>query len=172
MHQWQSNRNTKYRYEDYTDSKSLLCLLRQLSTDATRICRWAPAPAPRRPQRSIDISCPWGAQQQTHRPPLLLSIDRTERRTDGRTDARSFNRPCTAYGSASKQRHRLTLTVTSDFTTASRKEHTRCSSTVINHCPAVEWLLAAFKRHYALRLAIAPEFFYCSYMCLMFALGC
>jgi len=23
--------------------------------------------------------------------------------------------------------------------------------------------LAAFKRHYALRLAIAPEFFYCSY---------
>jgi len=95
-----------------------------------------------------------------------------QRRTDGRTDARSFNRPCTAYGSASKQRHRLTLTVTSDFTTASRKEHTRCSSTVINHCPAVEWLLAAFKRHYALRLAIAPEFFYCSYMCLMFALGC
>ena len=26
--------------------------------------------------------------------------------------------------------------------------------------------MAAFKRHYALRLAIAPEFFYCSYMCL------
>ena len=34
--------------------------------------------------------------------------------------------------------------------------------------------LAAFKRHYALRLAIAPEFFYCSYMCLFYvcALGC
>jgi len=109
-------------------------------------------------------------------PAAAASVDRSDReadgRTDGRTDARSFNRPCTAYGSASKQRHRLTLTVTSDFTTASRKEHTRCSSTVINHCPAVEWLLAAFKRHYALRLAIAPEFFYCSYMCLMFALGC
>ena len=28
--------------------------------------------------------------------------------------------------------------------------------------------LAAFKRHYALRLAIAPEFFYCSYMCLFY----
>jgi len=37
----------------------------------------------RRPQLSIDISCPQGAQQQTRRPPLLLSIDR---RTDGRTD--------------------------------------------------------------------------------------
>ena len=34
--------------------------------------------------------------------------------------------------------------------------------------------LAAFKRHYALRLAIAPEFFYCSYMCLFYvcSLGC
>jgi len=34
--------------------------------------------------------------------------------------------------------------------------------------------LAAFKSHYALRLAIAPEFFYYSYMCLFYmcALGC
>jgi len=34
--------------------------------------------------------------------------------------------------------------------------------------------LAAFKRHYALRLAIPPEFFYCFYMCLFYvcALGC
>jgi len=38
----------------------------------------------------------------------------------------------------------------------------------------VFFYLAAFKRHYALRLAIAPEFFYCSYMCLFYvcALGC
>jgi len=28
--------------------------------------------------------------------------------------------------------------------------------------------LAAFTRHYALRLATAPEFFYCSYMCLFY----
>jgi len=34
---------------------------------------------------SIDISCPHGAQQQTRRTPLLLSIDGTDRRTDGRT---------------------------------------------------------------------------------------
>ena len=34
-----------------------------------------------------------GAQLQTHRPPLLLSIDGT----DGLTDARSLHRPCTAY---------------------------------------------------------------------------
>jgi len=28
--------------------------------------------------------------------------------------------------------------------------------------------LAAFKRHYALRLAIVPEFFYCFDMCLFY----
>jgi len=32
---------------------------------------------------SIDISCPHGAQQQTRRTPLLLSIDGADRRTDG-----------------------------------------------------------------------------------------
>jgi len=31
-----------------------------------------------------------------------------------------------------------------------------------------KYTVAAFKRNYALRLAIAPEFFYCSYMCLFF----
>ena len=31
---------------------------------------------------SIDISCPRGAQQQTHRLPSLLTIDGTDRRTD------------------------------------------------------------------------------------------
>jgi len=38
----------------------------------------------------------------------------------------------------------------------------------------MHFYLAAFKRHYALRLAIAPEFFYCSYMCLFYvcALSC
>ena len=38
----------------------------------------------------------------------------------------------------------------------------------------VIFYLAAFKRHYALRLAKAPEFFYCFYMCLFYAcaLGC
>ena len=38
------------------------------------------------------IPCPQGAQQQTCRPPLLLSIDGT----DGRTDARPLHRPCCA----------------------------------------------------------------------------
>ena len=46
-----------------------------------------------RPPLSIDISCPRGAQQQTHRPPLLHSIDGTDRQTD----ARPFHRPCSAY---------------------------------------------------------------------------
>jgi len=36
----------------------------------------------RRSQLLIDISCPQGAQQQTRRPPLLLSND--GRQTDGR----------------------------------------------------------------------------------------
>ena len=43
--------------------------------------------AERRRLLSTDISCPRGAQQQTGRTPLLLSIDGsgTDRRTDGRT---------------------------------------------------------------------------------------
>jgi len=60
--------------------------------DATRICCWAPAPAARRPQQSIDISCPQGAHQHTVWPPLLLSIDGTDRLTDGRTDAQPLHR--------------------------------------------------------------------------------
>ena len=43
--------------------------------DAARICRWAPAPAARPLQ-------PPGVQQQTRRPPPLLSIDGTDRRRD------------------------------------------------------------------------------------------
>jgi len=39
----------------------------------------------RRPKLSIDISCPHGAQQQTRRKPMLLSIDGTDRRTDRRS---------------------------------------------------------------------------------------
>jgi len=38
-----------------------------------------------RPQLSIHISRRQGAQQQTRRLPLLLSIDGTKGRTDGRT---------------------------------------------------------------------------------------
>jgi len=49
------------------------------AAERRRTCSTAPAA---RPQLSIYISCLQGAQQQTHRPPLLLSIDR--QRTDGR----------------------------------------------------------------------------------------
>jgi len=45
---------------------------------------------------SIDISRPHGAQQQTRRTPQLRSIDGTDGRTDGRTDAGPFRRPCCA----------------------------------------------------------------------------
>jgi len=40
------------------------------------------------PQLSIDIFCQHGDHQQTRRPPLLMSIDGTERRKDGRTPDR------------------------------------------------------------------------------------
>jgi len=36
-----------------------------------------------RPPLSIDISCPWGTQQQTRRTLLQRSIDGTDRRMDG-----------------------------------------------------------------------------------------
>ena len=55
----------------------------------------------RRRQLSIDISCPQGAQQQTSRTPLLLSVDGT----DGRTpDPIHIPISCSAYyaGSVSK----------------------------------------------------------------------
>jgi len=45
--------------------------------------RWQLTPAARRPQLLIDISCPQGAQHQTRRTPLLLSINGTDRGTDG-----------------------------------------------------------------------------------------
>jgi len=45
-----------------------------------------------RSYRSISAVYAAGAQQQTRRPPLLLSIDRTDRRTDRRTDGRTDGR--------------------------------------------------------------------------------
>jgi len=52
--------------------------------------------AERRRPLSINISCPWSAQQQTRRTPLLLWD-----RIDERTDARPFHRPCSAYSADS-----------------------------------------------------------------------
>ena len=46
---------------------------------------------------SIDISCPRGAQQQTRRTQLLLSIDGTDKQTDRRTVARPFYKLCSSY---------------------------------------------------------------------------
>jgi len=67
--------------------------------DTAHICcrtQCCGAVAAGRPPLSIDIPCPHGAQQQTRRTPLLLSIDGTDRRTDERTDARPICRPCCA----------------------------------------------------------------------------
>jgi len=43
--------------------------------------RYRSTASTRRRQLSIDISCPQGAQQQTSRTPLLLSVDGTDGRT-------------------------------------------------------------------------------------------
>ena len=57
-----------------------------------RRCFWAP-----RYSLQIDIFCQRGAQQQTRRTPLLLSIDGTDGRTDGRTLGRfTYPAPHTA----------------------------------------------------------------------------
>jgi len=56
------------------------------------------APEARRPQLSIDISCPDGTQQQIRGPTLLPSIDGTDRQTDGH---RTLHRPCCAHYAAS-----------------------------------------------------------------------
>jgi len=83
-------------YKCLSQNKSLLSLVPRpaLSVMLTALLS-APAAGTRRrcPQLSIDISCPQGAQQQTRRPPLLLSIDGTDRRTY----TRPLRRPCSAY---------------------------------------------------------------------------
>jgi len=86
-------------------NKSAFSFIRQLSTlhspqlQLSAICCWASAPAAQRTcckravQQSIDISCPPGAQRQTRCTPLGRSTGQIE----GRTDARPFHRPCSAY---------------------------------------------------------------------------
>jgi len=41
-----------------------------------------PSCRPTNSVKALKALCPQGTQQQTHRPPLLLSIDGTDRRTD------------------------------------------------------------------------------------------
>jgi len=56
----------------------------------------------------IDISCPWGAQQQTRRTPLLLLIGGTPRRTDQRTLDRLID-PAAHTTRERQQQRRLSL---------------------------------------------------------------
>ena len=51
------------------NNEFVLSLFLNMTLPATRICCWAPAPAARRPQISIDISYPQGTRQQTRQPP-------------------------------------------------------------------------------------------------------
>ena len=50
----------------------------------------------------------------------------------------------------------------------------QCTLLTVGYLYLLFFYLAAFKRHYTLRFAIAPEFFYCFYMCLFYvcAVGC
>jgi len=61
------------------------------AAERRRACSTAPSV---RLQLLIDISYPQGAQQQTRRPPLLLLIDGTDRRTDKREIVK---KPCSSY---------------------------------------------------------------------------
>jgi len=63
-----------------------------LSAGACRRYRSTAGTRSQRPQLSIDASCQQGAQQQTRRTPLLLSIDGKDTRTDERTDGRTLDR--------------------------------------------------------------------------------
>jgi len=63
-----------------------------LSAGACRRYRSIAGTRSQRPQLSIDASCQQGAQQQTRRTPLLLSIDGKDTRTDERTDGRTLDR--------------------------------------------------------------------------------
>jgi len=65
---------------------------------AVRRCCWAPAV-----QQSIDISCPPGPQQQTHRALLQLSIAGTDRPSGGRTPYRYID-PAAYYASSVNNR--------------------------------------------------------------------
>ena len=58
--------------------------------DATRICCWGQAPAARRPQLSIDISC---CRMLSSNPSATVAaVDWWNRQTDGRTDGRMLDR--------------------------------------------------------------------------------
>ena len=52
--------------------------------DSARICCWAPCCDASAPERTCSWYATQDSQQQTRRPPLLLSVDWTDRRTDGR----------------------------------------------------------------------------------------
>ena len=96
-------------------NKSVFSLLRQLPTWhcphllQSAICCWAPAPAARRDcnKRPLCINRSTSpVRRALSSNPAAAALDRRGRHTDGRTDARPFNRPCSACyaGSISKQK--------------------------------------------------------------------
>ena len=76
----------------------------QLPTSADKVALLASAAGRRAAaapggDRSIDVFCPPGAQQQTRRTGMQRSIDGTDRQTDGRTPDRSIE-PAVYYASS------------------------------------------------------------------------
>jgi len=87
--------------------------------DTARICCWTPccgavAAGRRAPAPSIDISCRRGAWQQTRRMQQLLSIDGTDRRTEGHSTG--FVDPAPHATRALSIRHSTTLYAFCDIT--------------------------------------------------------
>ena len=100
---------SKHRSKSRSSNKPVFSFLRQLTTwrcphlllNAVlwlrrRCCCWAPAHAARRAccssNRSIDIFCRPGAQQQTRRNSVWRANNGTDGRTDKRTDRRTSDR--------------------------------------------------------------------------------
>ena len=115
--QWLSNAR-KYHKHLYTNGPYSLCTAFYggcdvtLSTFAAVVLLLLTAG---RPPLLIDISCPWGTQQQTRCMPLLLPIDGTDRQTD----TRPLHRPCSEYYANSANKSNVNY----QLPAATRKQH-------------------------------------------------
>ena len=93
------NRWVKYRFVKYVSNKSVFSLLSADNVHgSTRICCWMAAW--QAVQQSIDISCPPRPHASSSSSGVLHAcgwMGHTDRRTEGRTDARQMHRPCSAY---------------------------------------------------------------------------
>jgi len=73
-------------------------------------------------QQSIDISCPSGPQQQTHRTLLQRSIDGTDRQTDGRAVTQTLTHTLRAVSVTHISSSDLDATLSERFAVAAARD--------------------------------------------------